>query len=70
MDEELKEFISANANTEADTERSYQILQDIPDLKKELMDQQMDEDDLPKILVKHAPRAWCFIWTRYTTKVE
>ena len=60
LDDELKAFIATNANTPSDKERSHKIIQDIPDLKKEQMG---DEDDPPEILVKHAPRVWCFIWT-------
>jgi len=67
LDEELKAFISSSANTDSDEERSYQILKEIPDLVIEPRDK---TDKPPKLLVKHAPKAWCYIWKRYITKVD
>ena len=66
LDTELKAFITASANTDADDDRGYQIIAEIPNLAEE-----PDDSDKPlELLIKHAPKAWCFIWHRFTTRVE
>ena len=63
----MKAFIYDSANTDSDEMRVYQIMDEIPDLVKEPAN---EADKPPKLLIKHAPRAWCFIWNIFTTKVE